>query len=91
MAIHNLNDLYRRVISSNVRLQQLKTLYAPEIVVRNEKRVLHAAVGELSDHEAIRQSIADVGADAFIRYFNYITGTEIRFPTETKVTLAEAA
>lgn len=44
-----LNQLYRRVINSNGRLQRLKTLDAPEIIVRNEHRVLQMAIRALGD------------------------------------------
>lgn len=44
-----LNQLYRRVIASNNRLQQLKALGAPDIVVRNEHRILQQAIRELGD------------------------------------------
>jgi DNA-directed RNA polymerase subunit beta' len=43
-----LNDLYRRVINRNNRLARLLELDAPEIIVRNEKRMLQEAVLRLS-------------------------------------------
>ena len=42
-ATSDLNDLYRRVINRNNRLQRLLTLKAPDIIVRNEKRMLQEA------------------------------------------------
>lgn len=44
-----LHQLYRRVINSNERLQRLKALDAPEIIVRNEHRVLQLAIRALGD------------------------------------------
>ncbi len=49
-ATSDLNDLYRRVINRNNRLAKLKELGAPEIIVRNEKRMLQEAVDALIDN-----------------------------------------
>ena len=49
-ATSDLNDLYRRVINRNNRLKRLKELNAPEIIVRNEKRMLQEAVDALIDN-----------------------------------------
>ncbi|CAL4317910.1 DNA-directed RNA polymerase subunit beta' [Buchnera aphidicola (Panaphis juglandis)] len=49
-ATSDLNDLYRRVINRNNRLKRLLELYAPEIIVRNEKRMLQEAVDALLDN-----------------------------------------
>ena len=49
-ATSDLNDLYRRVINRNNRLQRLLQLGAPEIIVRNEKRMLQEAVDALIDN-----------------------------------------
>ena len=43
-ATSDLNDLYRRVINRNNRLARLQEILAPEIIVRNEKRMLQEAV-----------------------------------------------
>jgi DNA-directed RNA polymerase subunit beta' len=51
-ATSDLNDLYRRVISRNNRLKQLMELNAPEVIVRNEKRMLQEAVDALIDNSA---------------------------------------
>ena len=45
-----MNDLYRRVINRNNRLKRLLELRAPEIIVRNEKRMLQEAVDSLLDN-----------------------------------------
>ncbi|MBQ9709275.1 MAG: DNA-directed RNA polymerase subunit beta' [Clostridia bacterium] len=49
-ATSDLNDLYRRVINRNNRLRKLMELYAPEIIIRNEKRMLQEAVDALIDN-----------------------------------------
>ena len=49
-ATSDLNDLYRRVINRNNRLKRLQELIAPEIIIRNEKRMLQEAVDALFDN-----------------------------------------
>ena len=49
-ATSDLNDLYRRVINRNNRLVRLQELKAPEIIIRNEKRMLQEAVDALFDN-----------------------------------------
>ncbi len=49
-ATSDLNDLYRRVINRNNRLKRLQNLNAPEIIIRNEKRMLQEAVDALFDN-----------------------------------------
>jgi len=49
-AVSDVNDLYRRVINRNQRLKRLVELEAPEIIVRNEKRMLQEAVDALFDN-----------------------------------------
>lgn len=51
-AASDLNDLYRRVINRNNRLKRLKELNAPEVIQRNEKRMLQEAVDALVDNSA---------------------------------------
>jgi DNA-directed RNA polymerase subunit beta' len=51
-ATSDLNDLYRRVINRNNRLKQLLDLNAPEVICRNEKRMLQEAVDALIDNSA---------------------------------------
>ncbi len=50
-ASSDLNDLYRRVINRNNRLKRLQELHAPEVILRNEKRMLQEAVDSLLDNE----------------------------------------
>ncbi|MBR4140279.1 MAG: DNA-directed RNA polymerase subunit beta', partial [Campylobacter sp.] len=49
-AVSDVNDLYRRVINRNSRLKRLMELDAPEIIIRNEKRMLQEAVDALFDN-----------------------------------------
>ncbi len=60
-AASDLNDLYRRVINRNNRLKKLVDLNAPEVITRNEKRMLQEAVDALFDNSA-RQSKTVVAA-----------------------------
>jgi DNA-directed RNA polymerase subunit beta' len=49
-ATNDLNDLYRRVINRNIRLKKLMGLGAPEVIIRNEKRMLQESVDALFDN-----------------------------------------
>ena len=55
-ATSDINDLYRRVINRNNRLKKLKEIGAPDVILRNEKRILQEAVDSLIDNSAARQS-----------------------------------
>ena len=76
----DLNDLYRRVINRSDRLKRLIELRAPDIVVRNEKRMLQAAVETLFDDAAVVEIVAHLGASVFLIYFNHIAGTDLDHP-----------
>lgn len=56
-ATSDLNDLYRRVINRNNRLKRLIELSAPEVICRNEKRMLQEAVDALIDNDARRTKV----------------------------------
>ncbi|MBU6490629.1 DNA-directed RNA polymerase subunit beta' [Patescibacteria group bacterium] len=60
-ATSDVNDLYRRVINRNNRLKKLIDIHAPEVILRNEKRILQEAVDALLDN-SIRKSGAGAGA-----------------------------
>ncbi len=62
-ATSDLNDLYRRVINRNNRLKRLYELNAPEVITRNEKRMLQEAVDALIDN-SIRRGTAPVSSQA---------------------------
>ncbi len=51
-ATSDVNDLYRRVINRNNRLKKLKDIGAPDVILRNEKRILQEAVDSLMDNSA---------------------------------------
>ena len=61
-ATSDLNDLYHRVINRNNRLKRLQQLNAPDIIVRNEKRMLQEAVDALIDNG--RRGRAVTGANS---------------------------
>jgi DNA-directed RNA polymerase subunit beta' len=56
-ATSDLNDLYRRVINRNNRLKRLLVLRAPDIIVRNEKRMLQEAVDALFDNSKRKRAV----------------------------------
>ena len=56
-ATSDLNDLYRRVINRNNRLKKLLDLHAPEVIIRNEKRMLQQSVDALMDNERCKHSV----------------------------------
>jgi DNA-directed RNA polymerase subunit beta' len=60
-ATSDVNDLYRRVINRNNRLQKLRDIHAPEVILRNEKRILQEAVDALLDN-SIRRGQNAAGA-----------------------------
>src|SRR3989338_3328552 len=60
-ATSDVNDLYRRVINRNNRLRKLKEINAPDVILRNEKRILQEAVDSLIDN-SIRHGIGSAGA-----------------------------
>jgi len=66
-ATSDLNDFYRRVINRNNRLKQLIELGAPEIILRNEKRMLQEAVDSLLDLQKSRGRIRTQGAASKIQ------------------------
>ncbi len=90
-ATSDLNDLYRRVINRNGRLKRLIELRAPEIIVRNEKRMLQEAVAALFDRGEIAEIIAHIGVNMFTTYFNHVTGTEFDFPVADTAAASHAA
>ncbi len=54
-ATSDLNDLYRRIINRNNRLKKLVDLNAPEVIIRNEKRMLQQAVDALFDNNRCKR------------------------------------
>ena len=63
-ATSDVNDLYRRVINRNNRLKKLKEINAPEVILRNEKRILQEAVDALIDSSQRHGNAAYAGVGA---------------------------
>jgi DNA-directed RNA polymerase subunit beta' len=61
-ATSDVNDLYRRVINRNNRLKKLKDIMAPDVILRNEKRILQEAVDALIDNSMRHKSQMPVSA-----------------------------
>ena len=78
-ATSDLNDLYRRVINRNNRLQRLLDLYAPDIIVRNEKRMLQEAVDALLDNGRRGKSITGANKQKLKSLADSIKGKQGRF------------
>ena len=78
-ATSDLNDLYRRVINRNNRLKRLLDLNAPEIIVRNEKRMLQEAVDALLDNGRRGRAITGSNKRALKSLADMIKGKQGRF------------
>ncbi len=78
-ATSDLNDLYRRVINRNNRLKRLKELGAPEIIIRNEKRMLQEAVDALFDNGRRGRAITGTNGRSLKSLSDMIKGKQGRF------------
>ncbi|ABZ94423.1 DNA-directed RNA polymerase, beta subunit [Leptospira biflexa serovar Patoc strain 'Patoc 1 (Ames)'] len=78
-ATSDLNDLYRRVINRNNRLKRLLALKAPEIIVRNEKRMLQEAVGALFDNSRRKRTVKGKGNRPLKSISDMLKGKQGRF------------
>ena len=78
-ATSDLNDLYRRVINRNNRLQRLLELNAPDIIVRNEKRMLQEAVDALLDNGRRGRAITGSNRRPLKSLADMIKGKQGRF------------
>src|SRR5947207_14341428 len=78
-ATSDLNDLYRRVINRNNRLKRLLELKAPEIIVRNEKRMLQEAVDALLDNGRRGKAITGANKRQLKSLADMIKGKQGRF------------
>ena len=78
-ATSDLNDLYRRVINRNNRLQRLMQLNAPDIIVRNEKRMLQEAVDALIDNGRRGRPVTGANARALKSLSDMLKGKQGRF------------
>ena len=78
-ATSDLNDLYRRVINRNNRLKRLLELGAPEIIIRNEKRMLQEACDALIDNGRRGRAIAGTGNHRLKSLSDMLKGKQGRF------------
>ena len=78
-ATSDLNDLYRRIINRNNRLARLKELGAPDIIVRNEKRMLQEAVDALIDNGRRGRPVTGPGNRALKSLSDMLKGKQGRF------------
>ena len=78
-ATSDLNDLYRRVINRNNRLRRLLELHAPDIIVRNEKRMLQEAVDALIDNGRRGRAVTGPGNRQLKSLSDMLRGKQGRF------------
>lgn len=78
-ATSDLNDLYRRVINRNNRLKRLLDLHAPDIIVRNEKRMLQEAVDALIDNGRRGRPVTGPGNRPLKSLSDLLKGKQGRF------------
>jgi len=78
-ATSDLNDLYRRIINRNNRLKKLMDLNAPEVIIRNEKRMLQQAVDALYDNNRCRRPVLGSSNRPLKSLTDMIKGKQGRF------------
>ena len=78
-ATSDLNDLYRRVINRNNRLKKLKEINAPDIIIRNEKRMLQEAVDGLIDNGRRGKAVSGAGNRELRSLSGLLRGKQGRF------------
>ena len=78
-ATSDLNDLYRRIINRNNRLKKLQDLNAPEVIIRNEKRMLQQAVDALFDNGRCRRPVLGSSNRPLKSLTDMIKGKQGRF------------
>ncbi|MDO4550267.1 MAG: DNA-directed RNA polymerase subunit beta' [Planctomycetia bacterium] len=78
-ATSDLNDLYRRIINRNNRLKKLTDLNAPEVIVRNEKRMLQQSVDALFDNARCKRPVLGSSNRALKSLTDMIKGKQGRF------------
>jgi len=78
-ATSDLNDLYRRIINRNNRLKKLLDLNAPEVIIRNEKRMLQQAVDALFDNGRCRRPVQGTANRPLKSLTDMIKGKQGRF------------
>ena len=78
-ATSDLNDLYRRIINRNNRLKKLVDLNAPEVIVRNEKRMLQQSVDALFDNNRCKRPVLGSSNRPLKSLTDMIKGKQGRF------------
>jgi DNA-directed RNA polymerase subunit beta' len=78
-ATSDLNDLYRRLINRNNRLKKLMELNAPEVIIRNEKRMLQQSVDALFDNNRCRRPVLGSNSRPLRSLTDMIKGKQGRF------------
>ena len=78
-ATSDLNDLYRRVINRNNRLKRLQQLSAPDIIIRNEKRMLQEAVDALFDNTKRKRAVKGASNRPLKSISDLLKGKQGRF------------
>ena len=78
-ATSDLNDLYRRVINRNNRLRNLLQLHTPEVIIRNEKRMLQEAVDALLDNGRHGRAVTGTGNRPLKSLTDMLKGKQGRF------------
>jgi DNA-directed RNA polymerase subunit beta' len=78
-ATSDLNDLYRRVINRNNRLKRLMSLHAPDIIIRNEKRMLQEAVDALFDNSKKKRVVKGASNRPLKSLSDMLKGKQGRF------------
>ena len=78
-ATSDLNDLYRRIINRNNRLKKLMDLNAPEVIIRNEKRMLQQSVDALFDNGRCRRPVLGSSSRPLKSLTDMIKGKQGRF------------
>ena len=78
-ATSDLNDLYRRIINRNNRLKKLVDLNAPEVIIRNEKRMLQQAVDALFDNNRCKRPVLGSSNRPLKSLTDMIKGKQGRF------------
>ena len=78
-ATSDLNDLYRRVINRNNRLKRLIELRAPDVIIRNEKRMLQEAVDSLIDNSRRGKAVSSRGSRQLKSLSDMLKGKQGRF------------
>ena len=77
MTNSGINEAYLRVAKSRERLQKLKKMDAPDIIINNEHRVFENAIGELMQDQDIAAFAEDIGPRAFAICFDHVAGVSV--------------